>query len=286
MVLIVLSVERFSRGKANYSIESSNQTVKKRNLKGYKLYLAYFFLSFPIIFGFVIPLIWLCVYSYEFAYSMLDEKFFSIFTNSFISSSLSAFIIMIFALFIGYTSRIFPTVVNRYLSKIISLGFTMPGAVIAIGIIMMLTDIDKWLIENYITSKLFLSGSFFTLLFAYIVRFFAIGINSVDSSFERISINLNKASRSLGFNYLKTMFKVEIPLMKNSLLFGFLLVFLATIKELPITLVLRPFNYETLATKTYVLANAQMLHELAIYAFSIIVISLIPLSIILLKRHI
>ena len=286
MVLVVLAVEKYNRGKASYKIESSNAEVKRESLKGYKLYLGYFFLSLPVIFGFLIPLIWITIYSYEYSAKLLDENFLTTLANSFNSSLLTAFLIMFLAFFVGYTNRIFPTMVNRHLSKVLSLGFAMPGAVIAIGIIMLVTDIDKWLIENYITTTLFLSGTFFTLLFAYLVRFFAIGINTIDSSFERISITLNKASRSLGYNYFKTLLKVELPLMKNALFFGFLLVFMATIKELPITLVLRPFNYETLATKAYTLANAQMLHETAIYALGIIVISLIPLTFVIVKRHV
>ena len=286
MVLIVLAVEKYNRGKASYKIESTAAEVKKQRLTGYRLYLGYFFLSLPVIFGFLIPLVWIVIYSYAYAEKLLNETFLTILANSFLSSGLTAFIIMILAFLVGYTSRIFPTTLNRYLSKILSLGFTMPGAVIAIGVIMLVTDIDKWLIEHYVTTTLFLSGSFFTLLFAYVVRFFAIGVNTVDSSFERISFNLNKASRSLGYNYFRTLLKVELPLMKNALFFGFILVFMATVKELPITLVLRPFNYETLATKAYTLANAQMLHETAIYALGIIVISLIPLSIIIIKRHI
>jgi iron(III) transport system permease protein len=286
MVLVVLSIEKYNRGKASYKIESTASEVKKQQLKGYKLYVSYFFLSLPVIFGFLIPLIWIAVYSYEYTAKLLDDKFLTILTNSLYAASLSAFIIMILAFVVGYTSRIFPSMINRYISKFISLGFTMPGAVIAIGIIMLFTEIDKWLIEHYFTTSLFLSGSFFTLLFAYIVRFFAIGVNTVDSNFERISFNLNKASRSLGYNYFKTLLKVEFPLMKNALFFGFILVFMATLKELPLTLVLRPFNYETLTTKAYTLANAQMLHETAIYALGIIVISLIPLTILIVKKHV
>ena len=286
MVLMVLSIERYTRGKARYKLERGGaKEVKKYALKGYKLYLTYFFISIPVIFGFIIPFIWIGIYSYEFAQSMLDEEFLIILTNSFISSSISAFIIITVAFFIAYTSRIYPVPMNKYLSKIISLGFTMPGAVIAIGIIMLFADSDKWLIEHYITNSLFLSGSLFTLVFGYIVRFSAIGINSVDSNLERISINLNSASRSLGFNYLQTMLRVEFPLMRNALLFGFVLVFISTIKELPITLVLRPFNYQTLATQTYTLANSQMLHETAIYALFIILLSFIPLIIVTLKRE-
>lgn len=286
MVLIVLGLEKYNRGKASYEIEDSNAEVKTQSLKGYKLFLTYVFISLPIIFGFLIPLIWVGVYAYEYAANIVDEKYVNTLTNSLISSSLSAFIIIVLAFLIGYTSRIYPTTLNKYLSKLISLGFTMPGAVIAIGIIMLFTDIDKWLIENYFTTTLFLSGSFFTLIFAYIVRFFAIGVHTVDASLERISIDLNKASRSLGHNYFQTMLKIELPLMKNALLFGFALVFITTIKELPVTLVLRPFNYETLATKAYTLANAQMLHETSIYALGIIVLSSITLMIIIRKRHV
>jgi len=286
MVLIVLIIEKYNRGKASYKVEDSHKSVQKRALKGYKLFLAYFFLSVPILFGFIIPLIWMLVYSYEYASSILDEKYLHIMTNSFISSGLSALTIMILAFFVGYTSRIFPTTVNKYLGKILSLGFTMPGAVIAIGIIMLFIDIDKWLIDNYITKTLFLSGSFFTLLFAYNARFFAIGINSVESGLERVNMDLNRASRSFGNSYLKTMLKVELPLVKNALLFGFALVFISAIKELPITLVLRPFNYDTLATKAYTLANAQMLHETSLYALGMVLVSLIPLTILLLKRYI
>ena len=285
MVLTVLSVEKYGRGKANYKIESSNAEVKKRSLQGYKLYLTYFFLSLPIVFGFVIPFVWIGVYSFEYSAKMLDDEFLTILKNSFFSATLSAFIIVTLAFLVGYTSRIFPTTINGYVGKIISLGFTMPGAVVAIGIIMLFADIDKWLIEHYFTTDLFLSGSFFALLFAYVIRFSAIAVNTVESSFERISFDLNKASRSLGYDYFKTMLKVELPLMKNPLLFGFALVFISAVKELPITLVLRPFNYETLATKTYALANSQMLHESSIYVLSVIAIALIPLTITMLKRQ-
>ena len=285
MVLTVLSVEKFSRGKANYKIENSNAEVQKQSLKGLKLYLTYFLLSLPVIFGFIIPFIWIAVYSYEYAATIVDDGFILILGNSFVSSGLSAFIIIVLAFFISYTSRIYPNTANRYLGKIISLGFTVSGAVIAIGIIMLFADMDKWLIDHYFITTLLFSGSLFTLIFGYIVRFTAIGIYTVDANFERISINLNRASRSLGYNYFKTMLKVELPLMKNALLFGFILVFISIIKELPLTLVLRPFNYETLATKTYTLANAQMVQESAVYALSIILISIIPLAIIIIKRE-
>jgi len=284
MVLVVLSVERFSRGKANYNVEDSNAQVEKRHLTRFKRFMAYAFIAFPVIFGFLIPFIWIGVYAYEDIGAMFEKEFLTILKNSFMASSVSAFIIMVLALFVAYTSRIFPVHINKYLGKFISVGFAMPGAMIAIGIIMLFADSDKWLIEHYFTKTLFLSGSLFAVIFGYIVRFSAIGINSVDANLERISLNLNSASRSFGYGYFKTLLNVELPLIKNAFLFGFVLVFISSIKELPITLVLRPFNYQTLATQTYTLANSQMLHEIAIYALSIVVLSFIPLIITVLKR--
>jgi iron(III) transport system permease protein len=122
-----------------------------------------------------------------------------------------------------------------------------------------------------------LSGTLFALVFGYVVRFLAVGLNSVLSSFEKVGANINKASRNLGKSPLKTLLSVELPILKNSFLITFLLVFIDTIKELPLTLILRPFNYETLATKTYELAINEMVQESAIYAFFIILLCLIPI---------
>jgi len=284
MVLAVLMIEKLSRGKASYATQNANGEVKKEKLKGFKLHLTYFLISLPVIFGFIIPFIWILVYSYTYMSTIFDDGFIKILSHSFVTSGIAAFIIVVLAFLVSYTSRIYPAKVNQYPGKIMLLGFTMPGAMIAIGIIMFFADSDRWLIDHYVTTGLFFSGTLFTLIFSYIIRFSAIGIQSVDSTFERISFNLNKASRSLGYNYFKTMFKVEIPLMKKTLLFAYILVFVSIVKELPMTLVLRPFNYETLSTKTYTLANAQMLQQTSIYALFIIVVSLVPLSILLLKR--
>jgi len=154
----------------------------------------------------------------------------------------------------------------------------MPGAVIAIGIIILFGNFDNYLIENFGFEGLLFSGTLFALVFGYIVRFLAVGLNSVLSSFEKIGLNINRASRNLGKTPLKTLLHVELPLLKNSLLVAYLLVFIDTIKELPLTLILRPFNYETLATKTYELAVNEMVQESAVYALCIIIICLIPIT--------
>jgi iron(III) transport system permease protein len=117
-------------------------------------------------------------------------------------------------------------------------------------------------------------NSFFILIFSYVVRFIAISYNSINSGFKKISININEVSRSLGINFFKTLFFIEIPLIKHSIIGGFILVFIDILKELPLTLILRPFNFETLSTKTFNLVSNEMIAESSSYALIIIIISL------------
>ena len=150
---------------------------------------------------------------------------------------------------------------------------------IGVGVLTLFTKLDYMLIDIFALDTLFISGTLFAMVFGYVMRFLAVGLNMTESSYERISININKASRNLGLNYWQTLIKVELPLMKKTLLFGFLLVFVDVIKELPLTLVLRPFNYETLSTKTYEYATNTMIQESATYALVIVVLCFIPVLI-------
>lgn len=279
IILIILLVERVSRGNSAYKSDSTNKELKKEKAKGIKLIFIYGFLLIPVVLGFLIPFIWIIKNSYIYALEIIDEEFFEIIINSFVASSISALVIVLLALIISYSVRIYPSTYSKFLPRISTLGYAMPGVVIGIGVLSLFGDFDNFLIDNNLASDLVLSGTIFALIFGYTVRFLAVGINTVDSSFEKVSINVNKASRNLGYNYFQTLIKVEIPIMKSALFFAFLLSFVDTIKELPLTLILRPFNYETLATKTYELANNTMVPESSIYALTIILICFIPMII-------
>jgi len=276
IIFILLIIEKFSRGKSQYKTESVIKDIKKDTLKGYKKYLAYAFLSIPVLFGFIIPFIWIVYYSIKHAAQMIDDEFLNIILNSFLSSSISAIIIVFIAFFISYSVRINNNGYMQYLTKTAGIGYAIPGVVIGVGVLSFLGDTDNFLIDTFKLDSLFLSGTMLALVFGYSVRFLAVGLNIIDSSFEKVGFNINKASRNLGLNYWQTMIKVELPIMKKTLLFGFLLVFVDIIKELPLTLVLRPFNYETLATKTYEYAGNTMIQESAVYALVIIILCFIP----------
>ena len=276
IIFTLLIIEKFSRGKSSYKTESTIKEIKKVELKGFKKYLAYLFLSIPVTFGFFIPFFWIVYYSFKYALDVIDEEFYTVILNSFIASSISAMIIVFIAFFISYSVRINSIGYMKYLTKTAGIGYAIPGVVIGVGILSFLGDIDNFLIDSFSFEELLLSGTMVALVFGYTVRFLAVGLNMIDSSFERTGINVNKASRNLGMNYWQTMLKVELPMMKKTLLFGFLLVFVDIIKELPLTLVLRPFNYETLSSKTYEYAGNTMIQESSIYALCIVLICFIP----------
>lgn len=285
IVFILLMIEKFSQGKRSFKSESTSKEIKKDELKGYKKYLAYGFLSIPVTFGFLIPFIWIVYYSFKYALDVIDEDFWEVVINSFMASSISAMVIVLLAFFLAYSVRINNNTYMKYLLKTAGMGYAIPGVVIGVGVLSFLGDQDNLFIEYFGFNELLLSGTMFALVFGYTVRFLAVGINMVDSSFERTGINVNKASRNLGLNYWQTMLRVELPMMKKTLLFGFLLVFVDIIKELPLTLVLRPFNYETLSTKTYEYATNTMIQESSIYALVIVLLCFIPVILSNKKEH-
>ena len=279
IIFILLIIEKVSRGKSSYKTESINSEIKKIKLKGFKKYLAYLFLSIPITFGFLIPFFWILFYSFRYALEVIDDEFFEVIINSFMASTISATMIVFIALFITYSTRIYNTGYMKYLTKIAGIGYAIPSVIVGVGVLSFFGATDNFLIENFGFSELVLSGTMIALIFGYTVKFLAIGINMCESNFDRVSININKASRNLGLNYWQTLLRVELPLMKKTLVFGFLLVFVDIIKELPLTLILRPFNYETLSSKTYEFAGNTMIQESSIYALCIVLICFIPVVI-------
>jgi iron(III) transport system permease protein len=205
--------------------------------------------------------------------------------NTVAVAGVSSILIVFGAIFVSYSARIFPYGINKYSGKIASLGYALPGAVIGVGILILFSSIDNWLIAKFNFESMLIGGTVFALIFGYCARFFAVAINTVDGSFERIGITVNKAARSLGASHIKTLLKIELPLMKRAMLFAFVLAFVDIVKELPLTLILRPFNYETLATKTYEMVGSQMMYESSIYVLSIMVAAFIPLFLTILKKE-
>ena len=161
------------------------------------------------------------------------------------------------------------------------MGYAVLGSVIAVGIMVPIGKIDNlfdsWMRENWgISTGLLLSGTIAALVFAYIVRFLAVSLNAVESSLSKIKPNLDDAARSLGYSPMQTLVTVHTPMMTGGLLTAIMLVFVDVMKELPATIIIRPFNFDTLAVRTYQLASDERLAEASGPALAIVLVGMLP----------
>ena len=256
------------------------------NCNGFNSYefcpiLCYVVCSFPPIFGFFIPVIILVSNSlYAFDYEPINT-FVQPFLNSIFVSFLSANFVVFFSFFIVSYSNESKSKYIKLLAGISSTGYAFPGTMLAIGVVIFIGFLDDTisLVDNYvlqIPDYFYFGGTFFVLLFAYVVRFQAIGFGALSSGLQKIPQNLFSASRCLGKSFTGTTFKITLPLLFPFLLAGGLLVFVDTMKELPMTLLLRPFNFETLATQAYQYAHSELMAEASVPALLIIASGLVP----------
>lgn len=281
-VFSLIIFERAQRGRARFDNNSRGyRTTKRRKLGKQGKWLSTITCLLPLALGFLIPFLQLIKWATQSGLRILDTRFIQLTLNSFSLAITAAFLAVFAALIITYAVRLKPIPILRVASKVALLGYSIPGAVIAVGVFIPLVWIDSRLdtfMRSYfqITTGLFFSGTLVALVFAYTVRFLAVALSPLDSGFKNLCGNLDDTSRSLGVPPLKTLWKVDLPLLKGTLLSASLLVFVDVLKELPITLILRPFNFDTLATRTFQLASNEQLIQSAIPALLIITVSLLP----------
>ena len=208
-----------------------------------------------------------------------NNRFWEFANHSLLLALLTAAIALLVAIFLAYSQRLRPA--NRWVTQLATLGYAIPGAVIAVGILVPLGQfdnaIDAWSRSTFgISTGLLLSGTITALVFAYLVRFLAVGFGAVESSLDRIKPSLDDAARSLGCGTVATLQKIHLPLMRSGLVTGLILVFVDVMKELPATLIVKPFNFDTLAIRVYNLASDERLAEAAAPALAIVLVGLLP----------
>lgn len=284
-ILVLILAERAQRGKMKFD-EGARITrpLKRYKLSGVKKFLAFSVCFLPLFLGFMAPLLQLILWAKQTVHKVLDKDFIDLMLNSFGLALLAAAICVVISTLILYAVKINRNTLFRLLAKLASLGYSIPGAVIAIGIMVPLLTMDKALISFFKEQfdhnpGLILSGTLFSLTFAYTVRFLTVAMNPIEAAFKKAGDSLDEASKSLGNGSIKTLWKVNLPLVKTSLFSGGLLVFVDILKELPLTLILRPFNFHTLATKAYELASDELVAESATPSLIIILIGIVPIII-------
>jgi iron(III) transport system permease protein len=284
----LVSLEAWSRQQSQFfNTGARSRPSDPEALRGLSLCLAYAVCGVPVLLGFVVPFLQLLFWASITYDTILTSDFAGYLFNSVTLAALTASAALGLALFIAYGKRAFPSNVSRVSARLVGLGYALPGTVVAIGVLVPFAWFDNRLSEfmvanfNYNTGLL-LSGTVFILVFAYLVRFLPIALNTVDAGLTKIRPSMDEAGRSMGLSPAALLRRVHIPIMRGSLATALLLVFVDVLKELPATLLLRPFNFNTLAIRTFELANEERLADAAGPALAIVLASLIP--VILLSR--
>lgn len=283
VVVVLISLERYSRRKQKqYHSRNQGDPIPTTELTGLRGYLASFLILLPIFLGFLVPVFILGRYAYQNFSVSWDEQFLSYAFNSFSLAASAAIITLILGIILTYTKRLNPKPSTNLMVGISSLGYAIPGAVLAIGIIIPFAAadnlVDGWMREYFhFSSGLILSGTAFAIIFSYSVRFLAVASGSVESSLSKVTPNMDMASRSLGQTQFQTLIKIHLPIIRKGVLTGMLVVFVDCLKELPATLILRPFNFETLATQVYQFASDELIEQSALSALVIVLVGIIPI---------
>lgn len=282
-VLLLVVGERLSRGRARYH----NTTGRHRPHPGARLGGGAAFLAFgacilPLGLGFLLPAGLLLKMALTEGDAQFGTRFLLLSRNSFVLAGVTAFIAVGFSLLLAYSARQSRTLLTRGLNRLVGMGYAVPGAVIAVGVLIPVTRLDNWLAAQWqdwlgTNPGLLLTGGIAALVYAYLVRFLAVALQTVGASLAKITPAMDDASRSLGAGQGETLRRVHVPILRGSLFTAGLLVFVDVMKELPATLVMRPFNFDTLATQAYTLASDERLAEASTAALAIVGVGLLPL---------
>ncbi|MBK27314.1 MAG: iron ABC transporter permease [Verrucomicrobiales bacterium] len=271
LILLLLLLEKWLRFGAKFHNDNrSDRPFQRYTLGLAKAWLATFCCLLPLVIGFVLPVSRLVYWSSLTLGSVFDYTFLKLTLNSITISTTASLITVLLALFLAFTTRYFGSRILGAINRLAILGYAVPGAVIAIGILLIAKHVNE--VNGWI-----LTGSLSMLVLAYVVRFLAVAWQPIDSGMERNCKQINNASRSLGTTAIQSLTQLNMPLLRNALIAAGLFVFVDTMKELPLTLILRPFNFETLSTRTFDLAKQAQIPESAVPALCIIIVSLLPL---------
>ncbi|MGB0748296.1 MAG: ABC transporter permease [Magnetospiraceae bacterium] len=289
-VVALIFLERYSRRHQRFHETSQrHQDLDRIELKGARGIIAFLLCLAPVLAGFVIPAAQLLVWTVEVWSEAVDAHFLTLVYNSLELAVLASVLALFLALLLGYGQRLNKSPWVNGAVRLAGMGYAIPGTVIAIGVVIPLAwvdnTLDSFLRDTFnISSGLLFSGTVFALLFAYMVRFLAVSLQTVSAGLGRIKPSIDEAGRSLGHTPGSILRAIHLPMLKGSLWTALLLVFVDVLKELPATLILRPFNFNTLAVRAYEMASDERLAHAAPAALGIVVAGIVP--VLLLSRSI
>ena len=280
-ILIIIFIYRrftaFKKININTNIFYELKSIETNKLKGIFFFIICFI---PVFLGFIIPFTFLIIWSFQsWDLNLIKVSLINSF-NTVTLAFFSTLLIIILSILINYSLRIRSTKLNIFFKNISSLGYAIPGSVIAIGIIVPFVFLDDFIIHFFQTNlnkdlAPFFSGSVFVLIFAYVVRFFTISQTNIETAFYRIPVSIDNTATILGKKSFFTLCNVHIPIMSMSIILASILIFIEIIKELSATLILRPFNFNTLAVQVYEYASEEKILESAVPSLIIVILCII-----------
>ena len=282
LVAALFAAERTARGGArSHHTTGRYRAIPFQEIPGWKGVAAATLAALPFVFGFVVPLIVIAPHAATHLEGALSSGFLPAAGNSLLLATLAAAAAVAVALILAYARRVAPGRFVRSAGRVAALGYAVPGTVLAIGLLIPLAGIDNQIDALTrstfgVSTGLLLSGSLFAITLAYVIRFLAVSLAPIEAGLGRVSTNLDAAARTLGESALSVLWRVHLPLLVPPLGAAALLVFVDSMKELPATLLLRPFNFETLATHVYSLASIEQLEQASLGALTIVLVGLIP----------
>ena len=276
-IFILFLTENLSRKKAKYHLESKGSFKQKEKLKlsGTKSLMAFLFCFILFFLSFIFPLSQMLYWTIKFPENFFDIDLINLLINTFYLVSLSSLVLIIFALISNYGNRVSNKKILNVLSTLSISGYAIPGVILAIAFITFVAWFDENIIKTlgFLSIKKIFIGSVLGLVIVYFIRFYSLAFNGIKSGYEKMNISVDESAYLLGYSKTKTFLNIHIPYLRNSLLFVIILVSLEIVRELPITLILRPFNFETFATTAYISASEDLLEAAAVPSLCLIIIA-------------
>ena len=276
-IFALFIIENFSRKRAKYHFNSRGGFKQKHKIKleGKKSFLAFLFCFSVFFLSFLFPLSQMMYWTLKFPENLFELQVLDLLKNTLYLVSLSSLILIIFALISNYGNRVTKNKVLNVLSTLSISGYAIPGVILAVAYITFIAWFDENVIKSlgFFSIKKIFIGSIIGLVLVYFVRFYSLAYNGIKSGYEKINIAVDESAYLLGYSKRKTFMNIHVPFLRNSLLFIIILVSLEIIRELPITLILRPFNFETFATTAYISASEDLLEAAAVPSLFLILIA-------------
>ncbi len=270
-------IENLSRKKAKYhfNIKGGFKQKEKIKLYGSKSFFAFIFCFFVFFMSFLFPLSQMLYWTIKFPENLFDLQIINLLLNTLYLALLSSLVLIIFSLISNYGNRVTNNKALNILSTLSISGYAIPGVILAVAFITFIAWFDNTIIKSlgFLSIKKIFIGSILGLVIVYFIRFYSLAFNGIKSGYEKINIAVDESAYLLGYSKRKTFMNIHVPFLRNSLLFIIILISLEIIRELPITLILRPFNFETFATTAYISASEDLLEAAAAPSLFLVLIA-------------